>query len=109
VKSGRSLSRDLGYTGAVLACGYMVLSMADMACSLFAFSVGVPEMNPLLAWMAERGCFVPAKVGLSAVVGAMMVWMYGVRRGRVACWGAVIVMAGVNVYHVWGFSKLFYG
>jgi len=92
--------------GLVIAGGYIILSLADMAMSSVAFVVGIPEVNPLLAWLAHHGLFVPGKILLTAVVGGLIAWLYPRKCGKAVGWVALMTMVGVNLYHLWGLSTL---
>lgn len=96
----------LHHGGLWVAGGYVLLSLTDMAFSSVAFALGISEANPVLAWLAGHGLFVPAKVVLSVLVAGLIVWLYPRGRVRTVGWLAVAVMAGVNVYHVWALSVL---
>ena len=93
-------------TGALVAVTYVVLGLTDMTLSSAAFVLGIPEANPFLAWLAAHGLFIPAKVGLTIIAAGLIAWLYPRGKGRPVAWTAVLLMLGVNLYHVWGFTTL---
>ncbi len=92
--------------GLLIAGGYVILSLADMAMSSIAFVFGIPEVNPLLAWLAEHGLFIPGKILLTVVVGGLLAWLYPRKCGKAVGWAALMTMVGVNLYHLWGLRIL---
>jgi hypothetical protein len=92
--------------GILAAAAYAFLGVADMGLSSVAFVLGVREANPMLAWMAAHGLFVPAKLLLTGLIAALMVWVYAHGRARPIIWGAVLLMGVVDVYHIWGLAAL---
>jgi hypothetical protein len=98
--------RGPGVSGAFVAVGYVIFSLGDMTLSSIAFVIGVPEANPVLAALADWGLFVPVKVGLTVVVAGLIGWLYPRGQCRGVAWLAVLAMAGVNLYHLWGLSRL---
>ena len=93
-------------SGEFVAVVYAALSLSDMLLSSAAFFVGIPEANPVLAWLEARALFFPAKVLLTAVATGLIAWLYPRGKGRRVAWLALLVMAGVNAYHLWGLSLL---
>jgi hypothetical protein len=86
---------------------YLVFAAADLVFSLFAFSHGVAEGNPAMAWLLGHGLFIPGKILLSLAVAALMMVVYTAsRRWWWAVWGAVTLMGVVVVYHVWALPQL---
>jgi hypothetical protein len=77
-----------------------------MGLSSVAFVLGVREANPLLAWLAAHGLFVPAKLIFTGLIAALMAWVYAHRRARPIIWAAVLLMGAVDVYHIWGLTGL---
>jgi len=104
--ASRFLCRLYEVSGTSTAVLYVAFSLSDMLLSLSAFTLGVPEANPLMAWLTERGLFVQGKVLLTGLTAGMIAWLYPRARGRPVAWSAVLLTAGVNVYHVWGLSLL---
>lgn len=92
--------------GLIAATLYVILGLADMSLSSVALLVGVPEANPVLAWAAARGLFVPTKLLLTLAVGAGLARLWGLVPGRVAAWAALLAMAAVDGYHLWGLAWL---
>jgi hypothetical protein len=90
----------LRFSGTFVALLYVVFGLGDMFCSLGAFALGFPEANPVLAWMAAHGLFVPAKLALTALAAWLIVALYNHTRAQAVAWAGVIVMALVNVYHL---------
>ena len=95
------------FRAAVPAVLYLVLAAADLLFSLVAFSYGIAEGNPFMAWLLERGLFVPGKIALSLLVAGLMLAVYtrSPRWGWVA-WGGVTVMTGVLALHLWALPRL---
>lgn len=89
-----------------VAALYLVFGLGDLIFSLAAFRLGIPEANPLLRWACLHGYFVPVKVGLTVLVAALIDLLYGVNRVRTLCWGAVALMALVDVFHAVSLSGL---
>lgn len=81
---------------------YLIFAAADLFFSLVAFSYGVAEGNPVMAWLLRQGLFVPGKVLLSLVVAAIMTVVYSAsRRWHWAVWGGVAMTGAVVAYHLW--------
>ena len=93
-------------SGWCVACLYVAFSMTDLLLSHAAFVLGVAEANPVLAWVAAHGLFVPAKVLLTAVAAALIVVLHSRRRAQHISWLALMVMGAVNVYHLLGLSAI---
>lgn len=93
-------------SGAFVALAYAAFGLSDMILSLTAFAQGVPEANPVMAWLLHHGVFVPGKIALTALVAVLIGWSYRIEAVRPAAWGAVLVTFGVNVYHIWGLSMV---
>ena len=100
---GRGAYKPSGWFVAGL---YVVLSLGDLVFSLAAFSLGVPEANPVVAGLAQHGLFVPAKLVLALAIAVPVGVLYARRVARPAVWSALAVMALVNIYHIWGLSAL---
>lgn len=97
--------RPLGQaTGILIALAYVAFGLTDMFLSLTAFTLGVPEGNPVMAWLLAEGLFVPVKVLLTATVAVLIGVSYPAKRARPAAWAALFITAAVDVYHVWGLS-----
>jgi hypothetical protein len=94
-----NLPRPDGLFAAML---YLILGAADLVLSLAAFHLGVAEGNPVLAFMARRGLFVPAKVALTVLAAGLIAVVYRNPRARPLCWAGVALMAVVDAYHVVG-------
>lgn len=92
---------------AVPAGLYLVLSLADMLCSLAAFSHGIAEGNPFMAWLLAMNWFVPGKIAVSLLVAALMVVVYSrAPHRRWVVWGGVGVMVAVFGLHLWALPRL---
>jgi hypothetical protein len=87
-------------SSAFVALLYLIMGMADLGFSLLAFRLGVQEGNPLLAWMARHGLFLPMKVGLTLLATVLIAVVYERPRARAICWASVGLMVLVNCYHV---------
>jgi hypothetical protein len=59
-----------------------------------------------MAWLATHGLFVPGKLALTGLVGVLIALVYPRGASRPVVWGVLVLMAGVNVYHMWGLSVL---
>ncbi len=92
--------------GLVIGTGYLILGLADMSLSLIAFTCGISEANPFMAWLLSHGLFVPGKMMLTAVAAGLIAWTYRQRLGRALAWATVIAMLAVNLYHLWGLGAL---
>jgi hypothetical protein len=103
VDSTSSLDR---ISGPLVAATYVLLSLTDMVFSSLAFTLGVPEGNPVMAWLCRHGLFMPAKLLLTGLVAGLMLKLYPRRQVRSVAWLAVAAMAGVVAYHIWAFSTL---
>jgi len=91
-------------SGASIAVLYAAFSLTDMLLSLAAFHEGVPEANPLLAWLMPNGLFVPFKLLLTALIACLIAHFYQRRHIQPAAWLALVLTAAVNAYHLWGLS-----
>jgi len=96
-------------SGTFVGLLYLIFGMADLGCSLLAFRLGVPEGNPVLAWMAARGLFVPAKVVLTLLATVLIGLVYRRPRARPICWASVVLMVLVDSYHVVALTGLLRG
>ncbi len=101
---GRALQQAGHTAGVLVALLYVAFGLADMFLSMTAFGLGVPEANPVMAWLFARDLFVPGKMFLTVIVAALIVLTYPAKRARPAAWAALLVTAGVDVYHLWGLS-----
>lgn len=100
-----SLTRPI--PGGFAAALYLVFSVADLLFSLVAFSYGVAEGNPAMAWLLERGVFIQGKIALTLLVAGLMMVIYAAsRRYRWTVWSGVGVMAAVVAYHLWAIPRL---
>ena len=73
-----------------------ILNLIDMACTLYALSIGATELNPLMRCVPVMVCY---KVG--AVWG--LLWWLSTRRERAARYAlyvAAAVYGAVDVYHM---------
>ena len=93
-------------SGHFVAALYVVFSLTDMLLSLTAFSLGIPEGNPLLASLTRYGLFVPAKLFLTLLVAVLIMVLYSRRRARSLAWSGLLAMVGVDMYHLWSLSAL---
>jgi len=91
-------------SGAFVALVYSAFSLTDMVLSLTAFLQGVPEGNPVMAWLLCHSLFVPGKIALTALVAVLIGWSYRLEAVRPAAWAALLLTLAVNVYHLWGLS-----
>lgn len=101
----RSLNRAHG--AAFPAALYLILSSMDLLFSLVAFSHGVGEANPFMAWLVTVGLFIPGKIAVSCLVAGLMLTVHShATRWSWVAWGGVAVMGAVTLFHVWGLSTL---
>ena len=73
-----------------------VLNLFDLACTLYALSIGATELNPLMR------C-VPVLVVYKLVVVGALLWWLSTRRERAARYAlyvAAAVYGAVDVYHM---------
>ena len=103
IRDNRSL-RHTESGGTFVALLYVVFGMIDLACSLLAFHQGFRELNPLLAWLARSGLFLPAKLAMTVGIGILIAVLYSNRVARVAAWSGILIMIMVTAYHVAGLS-----
>ena len=101
---GRALQQAGHTAGILIAVLYLGFGLADMFFSMTAFDLGVPEANPVMAWLFAHDLFLPGKTLLTAIVAVLIVVTYPAKRARPAAWAALLVTAGVDVYHLWGLS-----
>jgi hypothetical protein len=94
---------------ALAVAAYVILSLADMALSSVSFVIGVGEANPLLAWAGRSHLFIPAKLLLTGLIAWLLVWLYPRRFAKYTAWLAVLLMATVVAYHLWGLHAVLSG
>lgn len=73
-----------------------ILNLIDLACTLYAISIGATELNPL---MRE----VMVMVGYKVVIVWVLLWWLSTRRERAARYAlyvAAAVYGAVDVYHI---------
>lgn len=73
-----------------------ILNLIDLACTLYAISIGATELNPL---MRE----VTVMVGYKVVIVLVLLWWLSTRReraARLALYVAAVVYGAVDVYHI---------
>jgi hypothetical protein len=87
-------------SGGFVAAMYAAFGLADLWFSLVAFRLGVAEGNPFLALMRQEGLFVPVKLALTGIAALLIGVLYGRSRAQIVCWGALLMMATVDAYHV---------
>lgn len=92
------------FGGTFAALLYVVFGVVDLTCSLMAFHLGFRELNPLLAWLARSGFFIPAKIAMTVGIGILIAVLYSNRVARVATWSGILVMTMVTAYHLVGLS-----
>ena len=92
--------------GILIAGVYVLLSVADMGLSSAAFVMGIPEANPVLAWLIARSLFIPGKLVFTALVAALIGWNYHRGQVRPLAWVALLTMAAVDIYHLWGLTTI---
>lgn len=85
----------------LVACLYLLLGTWDLFFSLIAFSHGVPEGNPLLAYLLAHNLFVVAKASITVFISLIIVYTYD--RSKAAAyvsWISVVIMLWIDVVHV---------
>lgn len=73
-----------------------ILNLIDLACTLYAISIGATELNPL---MRE----VMVMVGYKVIIVWGLLWWLSTRRekaARYALYVAAVVYGAVDVYHM---------
>ncbi len=85
-------------SGESLAVMYVTLSMSDMVLSVVAFTHGVPEGNPAMAWLVARGLFIPGKVALTVLAACLIARLYPRGHGRGVAWTALLGMVATLLY-----------
>jgi len=94
------------FSGVFIALLYIIFGLTDLLLSLAAFALGVLEGNPLLAWLAGCGLFVPAKILLTLAAALLIVLLYSRAGTRPFAHSAVLAMAMVDLYHIWALRAL---
>ncbi len=87
---------------------YTILGLIDFVLSKIAFSLKIPEGNPVLKYLQAHGLFFPAKFFLTVFVVILIAFLYNKARKpiRIISWAAIIVMAALNFYHLWALNHL---
>ena len=98
--------RPFKFSGPFLASLYIAFGLMDLILSLAAFAIGIPEGNPVLAWMGQQGLFFPAKVILTILVAFLIASLYPHKSVRPVAYSAILIMAFVDAYHVWALCAL---
>ena len=73
-----------------------ILNLIDLFCTLYAISIGVAELNPMMHSVSFMICY---KV---VIVGALLWWLSTRRESaaRYALYVAAAVYGAVDVYHI---------
>ena len=95
-----------GFSGGFVASLYVAFGLTDLVLSLAAFTFGVREGNPVLAWLGQHGLFVPAKLLFTGVAAGMIAALYSRVQVRLLAYSAVAIMAAVDIYHIHALSAL---
>ena len=72
------------------------LNLIDLACTLYATSIGATELNPLMR-------YVPVMVVYKLVVVGALLWWLSLQRGRLVQVGlniCIVVYATLDLYHL---------
>jgi hypothetical protein len=85
---------------------YVVFGIVDLTCSLAAFQLGFPELNPFLRWMDGHGLFVPAKLAMTGIVAVLVALLYSVGPARLVAWSGIVTMMVVTAYHLLGLNAV---
>jgi hypothetical protein len=93
-------------SGHFVAALYVVLGCTDLFCSLIAFKLGLPELNPVIRWLLARDLFVAGKLALTVLAGALIILLYPSRSGRVVSLSGVLLMGAVTAYHLVGLEMM---
>ena len=92
----------LPHEGAFPAALYLLFAALDLLFSLVAFSLGIMEGNPFMAWLLQHGLFVSGKIALSLAMAVLMLVIHAQsRRWRWVVWGGVGMMGSVVAFHLW--------
>jgi hypothetical protein len=94
------------FSGPFSASLYIAFGLMDLILSLAAFALGIPEGNPVLAYMEQQGLFLPAKVILTILVAILIAFLHHHKSVRPVAYSAILIMAFVDAYHVWALSAL---
>ena len=73
-----------------------LLNLIDLACTLYALSLGVEELNPLMR-------SAPVMVGYKVIIVGALLWWLSTRRERAARYAldvATVVYGSVDLYHI---------
>lgn len=73
-----------------------ILNLIDLACTLYAISIGATELNPLMR-------SVTVMVGYKVIIVWGLLWWLSTRRERAARYAlyvAAVVYGAVDVYHI---------
>lgn len=95
-----------GFSGAFVALLYVAFGLTDLILSLAAFAFGIPEGNPVLAWLGQHSLFVTGKLLFTAVAAVLIASLYHRAQVRPLAHGAVVLMAAVDLYHIWAINAL---
>jgi hypothetical protein len=101
-----SISNAPKLSGHFVAGLYLVFGCTDLFCSLIAFKLGLPELNPIFRWLLAHDLFVPGKLALTVFVGALIIMLYPHRSGRVVSRSGVLLMGAVTAYHLLGLEMI---
>jgi hypothetical protein len=93
-------------SGHFIAALYVVFGWTDLFCSLIAFRLGLPELNPIFRWLLAHDLFVPGKLVLTVLVAALIIRLYPNRSGRIVSRGGVLLMGSVTAYHLLGLEMM---
>ena len=73
-----------------------ILNLIDLACTLYAISIGATELNPLMREVMVR-------VGYKVIIVWALLWWLSTRRERAARYAlcaAAAIYGAVDVYHI---------
>jgi len=102
----RLQDKPVAFGGAFMALVYVAFGLTDMLLSSAAFALGIPEGNPLLAWLGREGLFVPGKLLFTAIAGILIASLYPRVRVRPLIHGTLALMLCVDAYHIWALNLL---
>lgn len=79
---------------------YAGLALLDLGFTLLAFTIGIKEGNPILAWYQERGLFEAVKIASTLAVIYLGFFLWNVKAVRWVIYAGNVAMFGVLVVHL---------
>ena len=98
---GGAPTRELGLTArATVAVAILVMNAVDVVTTRQLLGDGGTELNPLAGRLIEAGALEEVKVGLSLVVGLLVLVAPLRRRTEQLLWGVVVFYAALLTFHL---------